>query len=402
MPRLSSIEIHNKIRDIDERIAAASDQFNSSEGDERARIHDSICELNGERRALNDRLQDVLEAEDAMRRDGGVPLTSQPARNATELDVAAQFLGARDDFRPQDLLSRAGQMMNLTGFVAQNDALTLAIPTRSSTNIPSNAVELPMGVLDTLSKGTTDANMTYMVPKAFENGADLWQPGQEKKETKESWDEKTMNLFTVAHWMAVSKQAINHYSQLSTVINNDLLYGLRLREHAAALNIDEAEGKKGILKDPDIQIYTAKKGESLYDSARRMKTKSWMATGYQPTHLAVHPMAKEQLDLEKSDNGFYLRLMVDGKVWGLPVVEDVNLYETTGSTGNEKTTYGALMYNNMAATWYTSENNAISIGLTGNQFIRNEYTVLAEGEHGISIQRPKSFVYLKDAVNKAA
>ncbi|WP_307739802.1 phage major capsid protein [uncultured Parolsenella sp.] len=400
---VSSIEIHNKIRDLDERIAKATGEFNAAEGDAKDALRDAICGYKGEQKALNDQLGDVLAAEDEVRRGGGVPLTAEMPKAKSPADAAAAFLGTRDEFdRRGSIMDVLGKMVALNDVTDATHQLGLATPTQTSYDLPSNVIELPMGVLDTLSKGTTDANLVYKVPGAFTNGAALWQPGKVKAESDEHWDEKTMNLFTVAHWVAISKHAANHYGQLQSLITNDLMYGLRVKEHAYALNLDDGDGKHGILKDPDIQKYTAKKGEKFYDSARRMKTAAWMASGFQPNYVAVHPYVMEQLDLEKSSDGWYLRLNSDGKVWGIPVVEDVNLFETTGESTSAKTTYGALMYNSMCATWYTSETDALSVGLVNDQFIRNEYTLLAEGEHGITVQRPKAFVYLKDAVSAGA
>lgn len=395
----SSIEIHNRILDLDERIARATEGFNAAEGDAKDALRDAICTLKGEQKALNDQLGDVLAAEDEVRRGGGVPMAAPMPKAAPARDAVRAFLGTREEFeRAGGIADRIGQLVKVSAATDATHQFGLPTPTQTSYELPSNVIEMPMGVLDTLSKGTTDSNLVYKVPGAFTNGAALWKPGAVKPESDERWEEKTMNLFTVAHWVAVSKHAAKHYGQLESLIRNDLAYGLRVREHAYCLNLDDGDGKRGILKDPGIQAYTPKKGEGFYDSARRMKTASWMATGFQPNYVAVHPVALEQLDLEKSADGWYLRLNSDGKVWGLPVVEDVNLTETAGS----KTTYGALLYNSMCATWYTSETDSLSIGLVNDQFIPNEYTLLAEGEHGITIQRPKSFVYLKDAVSAGA
>lgn len=403
----SSIQIHNHIRELDESIANATEAFNKAEGDARDAFRDQICQYKGEQKALKDQLGDVLAEEERVRKGGGLPVVAE-APKPKVLDVVTGFLGTREEFEKRGgMANRVGELMNVSEAIRAAADTTgqfaLPGPSRTDYTLPENVIELPMGVLDTLAKGTTDAtSLTYMIPGEFTNNAAIWTPGNVKAESDEKWDKRTMNMFVVAHWIAISKQAANHYGQLQSLIANDLMYGLRAKERAFCLNLDNGDNEHGILKDSGIQVYTAKKGENLYDSARRMKTASWMATGYQPDHIAMHPYASEQLDLLKSSDGVYLRLSIDGRTWGVPIVEDVNLTETTGTTGKETTTYGALMYNSRCATWYTSETDALTMGLVNNQFIKNEYTLLAEGEHGITINRPKSFVYLKDAVNVGA
>lgn len=385
----SSIEILNTIRALDEQIEDASSRFNDAEGDAKDALRDAISGWKGEQRALKEQLGDVLAEEDRIRKGGGVPMAAT-APKARTVDVGELFLGDRRGFESLEV----GARMNLTEQI-RDATLTLDVPKRTDYTLPSNVIELPMGIIDVLTHATTDSNLTYMIPKSFTNAADLWSPGETKKGSAEAWDEKNMNLFTVAHWIAVSKQTLHHYGQLQSLISNDLMYGLRCKEDAYALKINDGDGKKGLLVDPDIQVYTAKKGEKFYDSARRMITKAWMASGYRPTHFGVHPLVLEQLDLEKSSDGVYLRLLMDEKVWGVPVVQDVNV--TEGDEGSA--TYGAVALNSFAATWYTSETDALTLGLVNDQLIKNERTLLAEGEHGITVQRPKAIVYLKDAIS---
>lgn len=392
----SSIQIHNQMRELQEANARDSVAFNSAEGDERARLHDSIVERNGRIAVLDDMLRDQLESEDRLRESGGLPLAAPAPKPSAPTGIADLYLGARDDFSANGgLQARYGKKYKFSMEQVQNATLTLELPTRKSYALPENIIEMPMGVIDTLTKGTTDSNLEYMVPGAFTNNADLWEPGEVKKESSESWKEDTANLFTVAHHIPISKQTAYHYGQLRSLVGNDLMMGLKMKEAAYCLKLDEGNGKDGILNKDGIQTYTAKKGEKFYDSLRRMINDSWMQTGFRPDYVAVHPNVLVDLDLQKTSEGAYLALQVNGRLWGLPVVEDINL--VSGGVGSEK--YGALVYNHTAATWYTSEADALTVGYVNDQFTRNEFTLLAEGEHLITVQRPKSFVHLVDAIS---
>ena len=392
----SSIEIHNELLDLDQKIKSAENSFNASEGEEQVAYRDAIKTFQGKKDALNEILTDVLAAEEKMRTDGGVPvIAGTPQPKNEHVDFVNAFLGSRDGF--ENIMAKYGEKMAFTYEQVMNatDATyKLVDPKKTSYSLPSNIIEMPMGVIDVISKGTTDSNMEYMVPKEFDNKAAEWTPGTVKAESDEAWDKDEASLFTLAHHMPISKHTAYHYGQLESIIKNDLMYGLKLKEADALLNLDNGATKKGILKKTGIQTYENAAGDTVVDSIRKMKTKSWMATGMMPTHLAVHPLVTEHLDLMKDANQRYMLINVNGKVWGLPVVEDVNLVTDPSSDAK----YGALMFNANAATWYTSEADALSIGFVNDQFTRNEYTLLAEGEHLITVQRPKSFVYLADAL----
>ena len=392
----SSIEIHNELLDLDQKIKSAENSFNASEGEEQVAYRDAIKTFQGKKDALNEMLTDVLAAEEKMRNDGGVPvIASTPQPKNEHVDFVNAFLGSRDGF--ENIMAKYGEKMAFTYEQVMNAAdptYKLVDPKKTSYNLPSNIIEMPMGVIDVISKGTTDSNMEYMVPKEFDNKAAEWTPGTVKAESDEAWDKDEASLFTLAHHMPISKHTAYHYGQLESIIKNDLMYGLKLKEADALLNLNNGATKKGILKKTGIQTYENAAGDTVVDSIRKMKTKSWMATGMMPTHLAVHPLVTEHLDLMKDANQRYMLINVNGKVWGLPVVEDVNLVTDPSSDAK----YGALMFNANAATWYTSEADALSIGFVNDQFTRNEYTLLAEGEHLITVQRPKSFVYMADAL----
>lgn len=392
----SSIEIHNELLDLDQKIKSAENSFNASEGEEQVAYRDAIKTFQGKKDALNEMLADVLAAEEKMRNDGGVPvIASTPQPKNEHVDFVNAFLGSRDGF--ENIMAKYGEKMAFTYEQVMNAAdptYKLVDPKKTSYNLPSNIIEMPMGVIDVISKGTTDSNMEYMIPKSFTNNAAEWTPGTVKAESDEAWDKDEASLFTLAHHMPISKHTAYHYGQLESIIKNDLMYGLKLKEADALLNLNNGATKKGILKKTGIQTYENAAGDTVVDSIRKMKTKSWMATGMMPTHLAVHPLVTEHLDLMKDANQRYMLINVNGKVWGLPVVEDVNLVTDPSSDAK----YGALMFNANAATWYTSEADALSIGFVNDQFTRNEYTLLAEGEHLITVQRPKSFVYMADAL----
>lgn len=390
----SSIEILNSITEINNIMESEEKAFNSTEGDVQAAHRDSINSLKGKRDALNEMLADVLAEEEKMRAAGGVPLVAKAPEKESPVDFIGEFLGSRDDFKKAGgLYGRLGEKMKFA-YDKADPTYKLPTPKKTDYSLPGNIIDMPMGVIDVISKGTTDSNMEYMIPGKFTNNAAEWTPGTVKAESDESWGKDEATMFWLAHSMPVSRDTLSNYGQLQAILSNDLMTGLRLKEAAALLNLDSSDTKKGILKKTGIQKYAAKQGDTLYDSVRRMKTMSWMETGILPNYVAMHPLVTEHLDLMKDKNERYMMLTINGRMWGVPIVEDVNL--VSGEEGSQK--YGVLLFNSNSATWYTAESDALQIGLVNDQFVRNEFTLLAEGKHLITVQRPKSFVYMEDAL----
>ena len=390
----SSIEILNSITEINNLMESEEKAFNSTEGDVQAAHRDSINSLKGKRDALNEMLADVLAEEEKMRAAGGVPLVAKAPEKESPVDFIGEFLGSRDDFKKAGgLYGRLGEKMKFA-YDKADPTYKLPTPKKTDYSLPGNIIDMPMGVIDVISKGTTDSNMEYMIPGKFTNNAAEWTPGTVKAESDESWGKDEATMFWLAHSMPVSRDTLSNYGQLQAILSNDLMTGLRLKEAAALLNLDSSDTKKGILKKTGIQKYAAKQGDTLYDSVRRMKTMSWMETGIFPNYVAMHPLVTEHLDLMKDKNERYMMLTINGRMWGVPIVEDVNL--VSGEERSQK--YGVLLFNSNSATWYTAESDALQIGLVNDQFVRNEFTLLAEGKHLITVQRPKSFVYMEDAL----
>lgn len=399
----SSIQIQNEIHACDQEIDKLSGDFNAAEGDAQAAIHDQICELRGKKGALYDQLPDAQAAEDAIRRNGGVPLaggTPEPEDRKSRT-LGEELLGARDAFSglafgqklTVDVRDASDKPYTNFGLPGQTE-IDYDLPRQTSDNA------YQFGFLDSLPKGTTAADiLTYFAKKdaSYANNAAPWEPGNEKPSSTMGWEQKSCQVETIAHLMPVLEQQVKDWGQLRSLIDVELLMGLRLAEAKAALSGKNSNGITGVLENTGIQKYTAAKGDDLVDSIRKMKTDVLLKSGFQPTHIAAHPYVTESLELMKDKNGRYILQVVNGKLWALTVVEDVNLTgKKTVTSENDTDTYGALVYWNQAATWFTKETDSIQVGLVGNQFSYNEATIRAEGRHALKVTYPQAFSYLAD------
>lgn len=366
---MNAIQIIDRINQVREQAAQAA-----SEG----RTEDAL-RLGGQLDELNAQLEDAIRREDAARAVANTLGAAAPEWRPR--NVAQAFLGPRDQFSGVRIVPEDG-LANITDAVSG-----LPTPITTDPNIPA-LQRLSAGFVDSLAKGRTDGDIRYMQAGTYTNAAAAWTEGNNKPESSYTWVEQTAHMQIIAHQTPVSVFALKHYGQLESIIENELMVGLRNAEDVAALFANNAStGIVGVTQTADP--YTPAANDNLYDTIVKMKAKSLANTGIAPTHVAVAPEVATALELLKTNGGEYLRLYEGGRIAGLEVVEDVNLSVTVQSTTSD----GILVYNANAATWFTAEENEVLMGVIDKQFIQNARTMLAEGEHALKVTHPKSFVY---------
>jgi len=196
---------------------------------------------------------------------------------------------------------------------------------------------------------------------------------------------------TLAHWEAAHRNVLADEPQLRSIIDNELLYGLRLQEDSQILNGDgSGENLKGIMETSGIQEYDWSEGvvgDNKADAIRRAATLSFLAY-YEPTGVVLHPNDWEDIELSKDDNGQYLvavsvALGGEPRLWRIPVVDTPAMTEGKALVGAFGT--GAQLYDREQASIRISEQHA-------DFFVRNAIVVLAEQRLALAVKRPEAFV----------
>jgi len=199
---------------------------------------------------------------------------------------------------------------------------------------------------------------------------------------------------TLAHWEAAHRNVLADEPQLRSIIDNELMYGLRLAEDDQILNGDgTGENLEGVLQTSGIQTYDWSDGETVpvadtkADALRRAATLSFLAY-YEPTGIVMHPNDWEDIELTKDINGQYLvavsvALGGEPKLWRIPVVETPAITEGTALIGAFGT--GAQLYDREQASIRISEQHA-------DFFVRNAIVILAEQRLALAVKRPEAFV----------
>ena len=134
---------------------------------------------------------------------------------------------------------------------------------------------------------------------------------------------------TIAHWEAAHRNVLQDEPQLRSVIDNELLYGLRLEEDYQILNgVGTGNDLKGLLKTDNIQLYSqgaSATGETKLDALRRATTKVILAN-YEATGFVMHPYDWEDVELTRGADGHYVLVTnvaigAQQQVWRQPVVD---------------------------------------------------------------------------------
>ena len=199
---------------------------------------------------------------------------------------------------------------------------------------------------------------------------------------------------TLAHWEAAHRNVLADEPQLRSIIDNELLYGLRLLEDNQILNGNgSGENLKGVLQTTGIQTYSWSAGATLpvadtkADAIRRAATLAFLAY-YEPSGIVMHPNDWEDIELTKDTNGQYLVAVSvamggEPRVWRMPVVETPAIAEGTALVGAFGT--GAQLYDREDASIRISEQHS-------DFFIRNAIVILAEQRLALAVKRPEAFV----------
>ncbi len=199
---------------------------------------------------------------------------------------------------------------------------------------------------------------------------------------------------TIAHWEAAHRNVLADEPQLRSIIDNELLYGLRLHEDYQILSgAGTSEDLTGILNTTGIQTYSWSAGattpvkDTKADAVRRAATLSFLAY-YEPTGVILHPNDWEDIELVKDSNGQYLMAVsivqgAEARMWRIPVVDTPAITEGTALIGSFG--QGAQLYDREEATIRVSEQHS-------DFFVRNAIVVLAEQRLALAVKRPESFV----------
>ena len=363
-------------------------------GDDAVRFKELATEIESQREQVDalkeaGRLIEVLDAPAA-----AVQHPVEQAKN--RVPFSEQILGKRAEFKGIDW------SMSRTATLTPADFKTLVghttsggqnlIPTERNEGVLMPQRQLLVRDLFTQVSATSN-NGEYFSQSARTNNADFVSDevtSPAKPESAVTYEPKTWTARTIAHWLPVTKNMLNDYAELQSMLDVDLIYGINYKEDLALLwGSGSGNEIDGIIAATGTQAHTRVSGDSLADTIRRMITKSFNSSGLRPEFAGMTPETFEALELQKTTDGAYMYVVVNGRVWGLTIAESP-AFEDPDNAGSH---YVLVGNGTMGARIHDLETENVEVGFIDKQFVQNTRTLLAEKRLGFSHRVPASFVY---------
>ena len=262
-----------------------------------------------------------------------------------------------------------------------------------ATRVPG-VIELPqrrMTVRDLLSQGRTDTGLVeYVKETGFTNAAAPVAETAAKPESTMKFDLVSTSAKVIAHWVKASRQVLSDASQLMSIIDQRLRYGLAYVEEQQLLNGNgTGQNLLGII--PQAAAYAAPFDpagtETGIDMIRLAALQATLAE-YPASGIVMHPSDWARIELLKDTTGRYIIGNPQGTISptlrGLPVVATQAIAVDMFLVGAFK--LGAQVFDAWDARVEVATEN-------DDDFVKNLVTILAEERLALAVYRPEAFIY---------
>lgn len=195
----------------------------------------------------------------------------------------------------------------------------------------------------------------------------------------------TETVKTIAHWIPATKRSLSDASQIRTIIDNFLRYGLEeeLEDQMISGN-GTGENFTGLSNVSGVQ--TQAWDTDLLTTTRKARTKVRTVGRTNPTAYVMNPADWETIDLLQDNEARYFfggpQRLGQPTLWGLPVVESEAVPAGTGYVGDWR----------MAVLWDREQASITVSDSHSDFFVRNLVAILAELRAAFGVLRPKAFV----------
>lgn len=240
-----------------------------------------------------------------------------------------------------------------------------------------------------LMQGRTTSNLVeYAKQTTRTNSAAVVSEGVQKPESALVWDQADAAVRTIAHFIHVSRQAMDDAPLLQTEIDGELRYGLDLAEELEILKGDgTGQHLAGLVTE--ATAYSAPfsvSGATIIDTLRLAMLQASLAE-YPADGIVIHPTDWARIELLKDGENRYLfsspRALSVPTLWGLPVV-------ATQSMDADEFLVGAFA---TAATIYDRMDTEVLMSSEDrDNFVKNMITVRAEKRLALAVKRPAALV----------
>lgn len=247
-------------------------------------------------------------------------------------------------------------------------------------------------VRDLLTQGRTSSNLVeYLKMTSRTNSAAMVAEGAQKPESDLAYEKADAPVRTLAHWIAVSRQAMDDAAQLQTEIDSELRYGLDLVEDAQILKGDgTGENLSGLITN--ATAYSGAReanitNPTIIDKLRVAMLEASLAL-YPADGIVLHPADWMVIETTKDADNRYIfanPLAMAGPVlWGRRVVPTLSMTEDKFLVGAFRT--AATVYDRMDTEVLISSEDR-------DNFVKNMLTVRAERRLALAVKRSAALIY---------
>lgn len=251
----------------------------------------------------------------------------------------------------------------------------------------------PLTLLDLLTMGTTDGDtVDYVREGTHTSNAAVVAEATATGDSSGSAPESAMalsivteNVKSIKHWIPTTRRALQDASQMRTLIDTFLRYGVAKKLEQQVLSGDgTGENFTGLHNMSGItqQAFDT----DIVTTTRKGRTKVKVTGRATPTGYLMHPNDWEDFDLLQDNEARYLyggpSMMGAPRLWGLPVVECEA--QTEGQAAVTQWDMG-VVWDRMQTTIFTSTDHQ-------DFFVRGLVAILAEMRAAFTFVRPAAFV----------
>lgn len=324
-------------------------------------------------------------------------------RNGADEQDEYKSMGQRvvesEGFKGMDSSARKGMriqmerkdLMNVTGTVGAGASSSNSLVGSSRQVGIIAAPQRVMTIRDLLMPGQTDAgSIEYVVETGFTNNAGMQVEGATKGKSDITFNLKTANVRTIAHFFKASRQLLDDAKGLASYIDGRAQYGLRLKEEQQLLSGDGTGANiLGIL--PQATAFVANAGVTVVGPTGidrlRLAILQAMLAEYPASGFVLNPIDWAGIELTKDAEGRYLISSPQDagtpRLWGLPVAQTQAMAANNFLTGAFD--IAAQIFDRMEIEVLLSTENA-------DDFERNMCTIRAEERLALAVYRPEAFV----------
>lgn len=250
--------------------------------------------------------------------------------------------------------------------------------------------ERRMTVRDLISPGTMDGSaLEYVKETGFTNNAAPTAEAAKKPESTLKYDLITTSAKVIAHFVKASRQILSDASQLASLIDHRLRYGLAYKEELQLLTGDgTGQNLLGIIPQATAFVDPLGLADTTQIDMLRLALLQAELAEYPSSGMVLNPIDWARIELTKDSTGRYIignpQGVIGATLWNRPVV-------TTQAISADKFLAGAFQ---MGAQVFDRWQARVEVATENeDDFTKNLVTILAEERLALAVYRPEAFIY---------